>query len=130
MSYYSNEKIEAIMAEDDSFPLDRRSIKSYIKEWEDLIQDLDGKIMFEEYVNYLDKRDCLKKILDILDGEDKKILIEELNPVDKIFIEKTVESEENVWGSINEKRHNWNRKDNWYYYRLPKQGFLKDEDII
>ena len=104
-------------------------IKHLINQWEEAVDSVDKEIMFEEYVAALDEREILAHLLKNIDNKDHKEL-EHVNTLDKIFIEKTLESDKNVWGSINEKRHNWNRKDNWYYYRLPKQGFLKDEDII
>lgn len=84
----------------------------------------DSNYLWEEYLNDLDGRDIIEQVLPHLDKKSKESVLPILKQIDDEFIANTKDSK-CVWGEINEKDNNWNKKSHWYYYRLPLKGQIK-----
>ena len=91
--------------------------KGYAKLYED---GYDIEDYFCEFLNDMDARHLIDRVLKVLNQREREMIAEEIEPYDKLFIEWTVELKTCVWGEKNEKDKGYNRKDNWYYYRAPE----------
>jgi hypothetical protein len=81
--------------------------ESYIYEWQN---DMDARRLIDEKLIKLD--------------ENQKVgLLEKLQALDELVIQKTFEVSECIWGEENEKKYGWNREKQWYYYRVNQLVF-------
>ncbi|HEY4875448.1 MAG TPA: hypothetical protein VIH86_07750 [Puia sp.] len=102
-----------------------------IPEWKRFVKNVDeddGSIIYE-YLNDVDTRDIINKILPYL-ADNEKIKIEiELQEYDAIFVSKTFETEECLWGTENEIAKGWTRQENFYYYKAPQHLIDREPEI-
>lgn len=101
------------------------NLNQLVKNWRHTteIELQNPNYLIEEYLNDLDGRNLIAKILLQFNGHLAPIddLIQEIEEIDRKFIKQTI-STPCIWGHRNEIKHHWNEKDQWWYYRLPKQG--------
>ena len=76
-----------------------------------------------EWLNDLDTRRIIDDILPTLTDEEKIEVENDLKAIDEKVREKTFEIKECVWGEKVEKEYNYDRHQNWYYYRMNQLVF-------
>jgi hypothetical protein len=92
-------------------------LEDLINKWAyicEIIPYADGYLK-DEYLVDLDGR----RYIDDLFPELSPVAKEKILLYDKIFISKTIKIEKCIWGTKVEKKRNYNRIKNWYYYRVP-----------
>lgn len=93
--------------------------------WQENVEMLDLEIheglMVDEYLNDVDARNIIDRILHVLPNNVRTAVEADLKPIDALFLKKTQETEMCIWGNENEQRHGWNHENQWYYYRAPEQ---------
>lgn len=90
-----------------------------LKKWKWINERIpyDERFTFEEYLNDLLTRSVIEEILINCDVDSK--IKEELNKIDMIFKNKTVESINSLWSQDMIKDEH-----NWYYFRIPRERML------
>jgi hypothetical protein len=85
-----------------------------------------------EWQNDLDVRRLIDDKLHKLDSSSKTYFLRKtgLYQLDKIFKQKTVEVSECIWGQKIETENKYNRKKNWYYYRVNQLVLDSDKKEI
>lgn len=97
-----------------------------IPKWKSFIDNyLKDEDNIFEWLNDVDTRDIIRRILNKLTPDERKTIEIDLKPLDDLFIKDTDPIEKCVWGEKNEIKNQYNSKDNWYYYRINKH--LKNE---
>lgn len=91
-------------------------------------QYADSEELIYEWLNDLDARKIIDEILDILPEAEQQRITQELKPIDDIFLSKTFEVKECVWGEEAERKNHYNRQRHWYYYRVNEHIFDKEVD--
>ncbi len=121
--YPHTNKIKTVLREKSDFVL-RDGLNYLIPTWKQFADKFsDTEDLIYEWQNDLDTRKIIDEILDTL-SDDEKIKIElDLKPIDKTVIAKTFEINECVWGDKVEKDNNYDRKKQWYYYRMNQNVF-------
>jgi hypothetical protein len=78
-----------------------------------------------EWQNDLDARHLIEKKLALLDPQSKTYFLKTsgLKRMDKLVLAKTFEIQDCIWGEAVEKENGYNRKANWYYYRINQAVF-------
>ena len=105
------------------------TIRNLITKWEITANDYAHK---EELIygwqNDMDCRRLIDELLLTLDPAIQEMFMIELKPIDDLVKQKTFEVNECILGIKNEKDLKYNRKDNWYYYRLNQALFDSERD--
>jgi hypothetical protein len=86
----------------------------------------DNEDLIYEWLNEMDARKIIDKILVLLPNTESAKITEVLKEIDTKFIEKNFEINECVWNDKVEKENKYNRQKNWYYYRV-NQNLFKNE---
>jgi hypothetical protein len=89
------------------------------KEFAESVDKNDGSIIYE-YLNDLDTRNIIDRILPFVADEERNKIVAELEQYDKNFISKTFATKECLWGQENEIKNGYTRQKNFYYYRAPQ----------
>jgi hypothetical protein len=103
-------------------------INYLLEKWDSIISEYEQikNIMFEEYLNDLDKRYLIDKILDFYDVETKEEILIILKKADECFVSNSDELISCVLGKKIEEKLKITRRDNWYFYRLIKYDNAKN----
>jgi hypothetical protein len=121
--YPHTAEIKSIL-KDKAYLVERDGLNYLIPKWQqfaDIYADKEDVIY--EWLNDLDARRIIDEILTALSEKERAQIEEDLRPIDNKVIENTFEINECVWGEEVEVDNNYNRKHNWYYYRMNQKVF-------
>ena len=101
-----------------------------IEKWRTTANDYaDKEELIYEWQNDMDCRRLINELLLTLDPAIREKFNIELKSIDDKLKAKTFEVNECIWGTKNELELKYNRKDNWYYYRVNQLVFNDERDI-
>lgn len=109
-----------------SFVIDK-GLNYLIPSWEKSIKIFSDRDLIYDYINDLDGRKIIDEIIEFLSKEEKQIVQEELERIDTKFKKKTFEINECIYSKRIEEKHGYNRKKNWYYYRITESIFNTEQ---
>ena len=113
-----------IVLKDKSDLVQRDGLNYLIPNWKRFAdQYADNEDSIYEWLNDLDTRKIIDEILSTLSDFETTKIEQELKIIDALVIEKTFEINECVWGDLVERDNNFDRKKNWYYYRMNQNVF-------
>ena len=106
------------------------TIRNLIEKWRTTANDYaDKEELIYEWQNDMDCRRLINELLLTLDPAIREKFNIELKSIDDKLKAKTFEVNECIWGTKNELELKYNRKDNWYYYRVNQLVFNDERDI-
>ncbi len=79
-----------------------------------------------EWLNDLDTRKIIDEILEVLSKTERRKVEVVLKPIDTKVIKNTFEINECIWGNEVEKSNKYDRRKNWYYYRINEKIFCNE----
>lgn len=121
--YPHTNKIKTLL-KDKAYFVQRDGLNYLIPNWQRFADEYaDTEDLIYEWLNDLDTRKIIDEIIEILPDSEKKQIEFELRAIDEKVIKKTFEINECVWGSVVEKEDQFDRKKNWYYYRVNQKIF-------
>lgn len=123
MPYPHNHQIKDIL-KDMSDLVQREGLNYLIPRWQQFagIYAATESSLYE-WLNDLDSRKIIDEILDVLPADERTNVEHDLKNPDATVIANTFEINECVWGSEVEVAEGYNRKKNWYYYRMNESVF-------
>ncbi len=80
-----------------------------------------------EWLNDIDARRLIDELLAELSEKERTKVEKVVKKIDKEVIAKTFEIEECVWGEKVENDNQYDRKKNWYYYRVNQKVFDSED---
>lgn len=83
-----------------------------------------------EWQNYLDARKLIDEMIESMPADEKIMIGRKLEPLDKKVIAETFEISECIWGKKEERKNQYNRIKNWYYYRVNQYVFNSEANIF
>ncbi len=105
------------------------TIRNLITKWEITANDYaDKEELIYEWQNDMDARRLIDELIPTLDPAIQEMFNIELKTIDDKVKAKTFEVKECIWGIKNEAEKKYNRKDNWYYYRINQLIFDNEKD--
>lgn len=117
MTYPHNDIIKAAMRGNSEL-VQRAGLNYLMPCWTRNVAAVDDEDNMDEWLNDLDGRKIIDEILDLLTEQERTIVRRKLEPIDQLFVTKTFETNECVWGEANERSNGYDRIKHWYYYRL------------
>lgn len=121
--YPHTNKIKDVLKDKADF-VQRDGLNYLIPNWQNFADKYaDTEDLIYEWLNDLDTRKIIDKILSTLSDIERSKIEEHLKIIDAAVIEKTFEINECVWGEKVERDNNYNRQKNWYYYRINQLVF-------
>jgi hypothetical protein len=121
--YPHTDATRAILEDSADF-VKREGLNYLIPNWQRFADNyVDKEDLIYEWLNDLDTRKIIDKILTSLSKNEREEIEAVLSPMDKKVIEKTFEINECVWGREVEEEKNYDRNRNWYYYRMNQNVF-------
>ena len=128
--YPHNDKIKQVIKDCADFVVND-GLNYLIPTWKKFTENVDkddGSIIYE-YLNDLDTRNIIDRILPFVTDKERHEIVTEIEQYDKNFISKTFEAKECLWGSENEIKEGYTRQKNFYYYRAPQYLIDIEADI-
>jgi hypothetical protein len=127
MIYPHNEKIKEVVKTCSSDVIEH-GLNYLVPGYSQVVQSVDIETSIYEYLNDMDGRDIINRILEIQSPEERKRIEIELTEMDKLLKSKTIEVKNCIWGEDAEKRNGLSREINWWYYRAPK-WLIEEENL-
>jgi len=129
--YPHNDNIKNALKDSSDFVI-KNGLNYLIPKWKKFtnkVHENDGSII-EDYLNDLDTRNIIDKILPLLTEIEKASILQEVNFQDRQFIDRTFELKDCIWGVQNETIHGYTRQKHFYYYRAPQHIIDQYKDIL
>lgn len=124
--YPHTDKIKEVL-KDKSDLVQQHGLNYLVPNWRRFAdQYADTEELIYEWLNDLDTRKIIDEVLASLPDKERRSVEKELKPLDEIVLAKTFEVNECVWGKTVEKANNYNRQQNWYYYRMNDHVFKSE----
>lgn len=100
-----------------------------LDQWEEFVASVEEgyALTLDDYLNDLDVRQLLHAALSVALPEQAKVINDRLLLVDDQFKSLTKATEGCLWSDEVAAEEDWTPKENWWYYRRPKQG---DRDFL
>lgn len=124
MKYTTNLKISEYLNKNYLQNLKNASLNDLLNWWKKMTSRVEEEDEIEEYLNDIEVRVAIEKILNLIEEREKSDFLSELQKVDDEFRLKTLEVKEPFWIKDDEFTRN-----QWFFYRAPKY-LVESEKLI
>ena len=100
-----------------------------VETWEGVVEAVadEYQLSLDDYLNDLDSRQLLQDALAVAPAADNTKFAHRINEADEQMKSLTTKIEECLWSDEVAEEEGWNRKENWWYYCIPKSA---GEDLM
>jgi hypothetical protein len=110
-------------------PVVEAGLEGLVGQWEDLVSAVEEgyELGLDDYLNDLDVRQLLAAALMLANVQPDKKLADRTQRADEQFRALTQATETCLWGEEVAEEEGWTAKNNFWYFRRPRQG---DADFL
>ncbi len=76
----------------------------------------------DDFLNDLDGRQLISELLPLAKTAERKKMLSRVLEADAVVKRHSKTTRTCLWGAREARRHGWNSRKNWWYYRLPATG--------
>lgn len=124
MEFTTNKDIQEFLDKNYLEDLKKASVNDLLRWWMNVATRVGNGDYVEEYLNNMFVREAIEKIKELIDEQERQAFLEEVEKIDNVFREKTLEIEKPFWT----RNDDW-KKSQWFYNRAP-QHLIESEKLI
>jgi hypothetical protein len=91
--------------------------------WENTVSEVDNgyRALFDEYLNDVDGRHIISRILPLADDKERAMVESKLSGIDIRFLDATAPTGKCIWGDEAAARDGLDERRHWWYFRIPRK---------